>query len=334
MTFPAIQKFTAPGMLLNQVITYVSLNQTLSAYISGITTQMVARGMTRIGSCDGVTGAFDGVSRWSPTAAVRGGTVTTSQSWDLLQHANGGQTLIGYTGATTDICRISGSPSGAFVIAGTPSQLPTATDEVVGWSGTTVIGTGTANRVYNVQIDAAHNGWRAFIFTGGIMAGPALHGELFDPAFLDPATATCAVPLWWGGVPGTTAGNAPTLMGAYSANANGGVTRMLVSGVAKTVQMGASGKSTSGSFANENNSPQALNGGLIPFRSIGLHSITSTANGDCGRRYDWFLSNEYKACGELDAGMNWVNLNNASTAGANPGFLWSWNGVTATVQTS
>lgn len=334
MTFPSIQKFTAPGMLLNQVITYSSLNQTLSAYISGITTQAVSRGMTRIGSCNGTTGAFDGVSRWSASAAVRGATTTTAQSWDLIQHANGAQTLIGYTGATDDICRISGSPSGVFVLAGTPTFLPTATDEVVGWSGTTVIGTGSANRVYNVQIDLAHTGWRAFIFTAGIMAGPALHGELFDPAFIDPATATCAVPVWWGGVVGSTAGSAPALMGSYSVNANGGVTRMLVSGVAKTVQMGASGKSTSGGFANENNTPQALNGGLIPFRSIGLHSITATANGDVGRRYDCLLSNEFKACGELDAGMNWVNLNNASTAGANPGLLWSWNGVTATVQTS
>lgn len=335
MAFPAITKFTAAGMLLNQQITFVSLLITTGTYITGITNQAIAKGFTCAGSSNGVTAAMDGVNRCTAAAgfAVRGANATTAQSWIVITAANGAQTLFAFTGASDDICRISGSPGGLFVVAGTATFAPTATDEVTGIATTSVTGsTASGNRVYNVQIDSAHNGWRAFIFSASILCAPLVWGELFDPAFIVGPGATCAVPTWWG-CNGVAAVNSPaTTFGAYSANAVGGLTRMIVGGVAKTINLGGTGKAAGGLFTNETNVAQELNGSLFAFRTIGLQSVTSTARGDVGRRFDWIYSHETKACGELDSTKNWVFLNGNSTAGANPGTMWTWDSSIATVQ--
>lgn len=337
MAIPSPVKFTAAGMIVNQQITFVSLLTTLGSYITGITNQAIAQGFTCAGSSNGVTAAMDGVNRCTTAAgfAVQGATTTTAQSWIVITAANGAQTLFTFTGGTNDVCRISGSPGGLFVVAGTATFAPTATDEVVAISGLTIIGTtASGNRVYNVQIDAAHNGWRAFVFRAGILAGPVLYGELFDPAFIVGPGATCAIPTWWGATGTVNINTGGNFFAAYSSGAVGGSARMIVGGVARTVNMGASAKSTSAAFTNEDNVSQELNGSVFAFRTVGVHSITANAKGDVGRRFDWFYTSEYKACGELDVNKLWVVLNPAATAGSASGLLWPWDGSTATVQTS
>ncbi len=329
MTFPAIQKFTAAGMLVNQTVTFVSLLTTLGTYIVGITNQAIAQGYTCAGSSNGTTGAMDGTNRCTTAAgfAVRAANTTTAQSWIVITAANGAQTLFTFTGATDDICRITGSPGGLFIVAGTATFAPTATDEVPSVSGTSIIGTATSgNRVFNVQIDSAHNGWRAFIFSASILCGPTLFGELFDPAFIIGPGATCAVPTWWG-CHSTNSIQSTSFFGGYTVNAVGGSCRMIVGGVAKTINMGGSAKAFGGVFNAQDNAAQELNGSFFLLRTIGLQSVTTTARGDVGRRFDWLFSHELKACGETDAAKNYVFLNISSTAGANPGLIWTWDGT-------
>lgn len=337
MAFPAIQKFTAAGMIVNQQITFVSLLTTLGTYITGITNQAIAQGYVCAGSSNGVTAAMDGTNRCTTAAgfAVRNSSLTAAQSWIVITAANGAQTLFTFNGASDDVCRISGSPAGLFVVAGTATFAPTATDEVVAITGTTIIGTtNSGNRIYNVQIDSAHNGWRAFVFSAGVLAAAVLYGELFDPAFIVGPGATCAVPTWWGATSPTNINTGGNFFSSYSANTLGGSTRMIVGGTARTINMGASAKCTSGLFTNENNVVQDLNGGLFTFRTVGLHSITTNGKGDVGRRFDWLYTNEFKACGELDSTKNWAVLSLQSVAGGSSGMMWTWDGSTASVQTS
>ncbi len=335
MAFPAAQKYLPAGMLVNQQIPFVSLLTTTGTYVTGITNHAIAQGYTCAGSSNGTTAAMDGVNRCTTAAgfAVRAANTTTAQSWIVITAANGAQTLFTFTGASDDIARISGSPGGLFVVAGTATFAPTATDEVVGITTVSLIGaTASSNRVFNVQIDSAHNGWRAFIFRLGIVAAPIIFGELFDPAFIVGPGATCAVPVWWGC---NSAGNLLNFgaAGSYSAINVGGSTRMVVNGTPMTVNMGGTVKLLALSSLGENNIPQELNANGFVCRSIGLSSATASAHGDVGRRYDWLSTNELKPSGELDATKTWINLNNASTAGAASGTLWTWDGA-STAQTA
>lgn len=329
MAFPAPVKFLAAGMLLNQQITFTSLNQTLSAYIGGATTFFIAQGFVCAGSSNGTTAAMDGVNRWSSTAAVRGANTTTAQSWIVITHANGAQTLFAYTGGTDDIARISGSPGGLFILAGTATFAPTATDEVVGITGVTLINsTASANRVANYQVDTAHNGWRMFMFRSSVLAAALLWGELFDPTYLI-SPASCAVPVWWGTMNTSSTSQAGGPQGAFSASSLGGSTRMVVSGVPLTVNLGGTSKILSGGFNNETNVANELNGGGFMDRAIGLCSTTTSARGDVGKRFDWRVTAELKACGEKSGDSLWINLNNTSTAGGSVGTLWTWDGTSA-----
>lgn len=325
MTFPIIQKYAAAGQLLNQQITFTSLNQVLSAYVSIIMTQAVARGMTRVGSSNGTTGAFDGVNRWSSTAATRGATTTTAQSWDLVQHANGSQTLIYYTGTTDDIAGIASSPGGLYTLAGTPTFKPTASDECLGSTGVSLVGVGSGNRVANVWIDSAHNGIRAAIFRANVLVGPLIWSELFDPAFVLGPGASVPVPTWCGCLTPSSFTMA-LIFGQYAVNSAGGQTRMIVSGGPVTVSMGASGKALGGTYSAENGLAQELNGSNFFIRAVGLSSVTTGARGDVGNRFDFYTQQELKACGELDASRNWLYINNNSSVGGTIGVLWPWDG--------
>lgn len=335
MAFPAIQKFTAAGMLLNQTITFASLLTTLGTYVTGIANQAIAKGYTCAGSSNGVTAAMDGVNRCTLAAgfAVQAANTTTAQSWIVITAANGAQTCFAFVGATNDIARISCSPGGLFVVAGTATFTPTATDEVVGSSATSLIGnTASGNRVFNVQIDSAHNGWRAFIFRAGIVAGPLLFCELYDPQAY--CTATIAVPVWCGAQAAASISSLGNVFGTYSVNSIGGATRMTVSGTPTTVNMGGSGKTLGNSATGQDNLAQELNSNQFVNRSIGVSSVTATARGDVGNRFDWYYDQEFKACGELDASKTWVMLNIAAAAGSSGGTLWTWDSTVATVTTA
>lgn len=332
MAFPSIQKFTAAGMLLNVRITFVSLLTTLGTYVTGITNQAITKGFTCAGSSNGVTAAMDAVNRCTSAAgfAVRAANTTTAQSWIVITAANGAQTLFAFVGTSDDIARISFSPGGLFVVAGTATFTPTATDECLYASTVSLIGsTASADRVYCVWIDSAHNGWRATIFRSSALVGPLIGTELFDPAFvLSPVTVP--VPTW--GHLDTIA--SATLLanagGAYTLNTTGGLTRFVISSVATTVVMGGTCKCLAFNQTAQG-VVQVLNGSAYINRPIGLHSTQGGAQGDVGNRFDWHFTDELKACGELDSAKNWILLSNNPSPGSQGGTLWTWDGASAWV---
>lgn len=331
MSFPALVKYAAADMLLNQSITFVSLLATTGGYATGITNQAIAKGYTCAGSSNGVAAAMDGTNRCTLAAgfAVQGANSTTPQSWIVITAANGAQTLLAYQGASNDIFRVSCSPGGLFVVAATATHQPTATDEVVASASNSLIGaTASGNRVYNVWIDSAHNGWRAAVFRSNVLVGSLIGVELFDPAYIL-SPAICAVPTWAFGVGSGNPGLPGNLLGTYTANTCGGSTRMSISGTPTTINMGASAKILGLQATAESGVIQELNGSSYLLRSIGLYSNTATGRGDVGNRYDWWFDSEMKACGELDAAKNWLYINDTTSAGSKPGLLWPWDGASA-----
>lgn len=334
MAFPTIQKYAAAGILANQRITFVSLLATMGSYITGITNQAIAQGFTVAGSSNGVTAAMDGTNRCTTAAgfAVRGGNTTTAQSWIVITAANGAQTCLAYTGSTDDIAQLTCSPGGLYVVAGTATFKPTATDECTAYTGQTLIGaTASGDRVFTVWIDSAHNGWRSAIFRANVLVGALLGVELFDPSFVV-SPASVPIPTWCFAYTVSQVNSNIQLLGAFSANTAGGQTKMIVSSVSTIVSMGATCKARGLSGTAENNTAQELNGNTFTIRSIGLGSSTASASGDVGNRFDWHATNELRPCGDINAsGDLWVILNTATTPGVSSGVLWPWPPATTWV---
>jgi len=143
--------------LINQRNTYVSLNNMQAWWFFTTHVEMLARGFTCWFTSDGTTGptnAGDNTNRLTDATktATRGATAANAQSYAVYKNADGMQILFAYQGATDDVFRISYSKAAGFVLAGTTTQQPTATDELVVSTGT-IIGTGTSlDRVVQIII--------------------------------------------------------------------------------------------------------------------------------------------------------------------------------------
>lgn len=336
MAFPIVQKYFPAGMLLNQRIPFVSLIDTMGSYVSGAGNFMISQGYTCSGSSNGTVGAMDGTNRCTAAAgyAVRGANATTAQSWLCLRAANGAQTLFCYQGGQDHTGRVSFSPGGLFVAAGTPTFQPTATDEVVFMvAGTDMVnGTATNDRIYNTWVDSTHNGWRACVFRLNVMVGTAMGVELFDTSFLQ-TPVSAPVPVWgfaYNAANMASMFNAGTGQGAgtgYGANQCGGLARLLFSGTPITAQLGATWKSFGGNTGNELDAISLIgNGNQVAIRTLGLFSLTSNV-GDVGNRFDWHFCHDRQACGNFDSAKNWILLNQSTTSGLFGGCIWPWDGL-------
>lgn len=340
MAFPIVQKYFPAGMLLNQRISFSSVVAVMGGYISGIGNFLVSKGYTVVGSSDGTSAAMDGVNRCTTAAgyAVQGASATSAQSWLCLRAANGAQTLFCYQGSQVWTGRVSFSPGGLFVLAGTATFQPTATDEQVFIAaGTDLVNSNASNdRIFNVWVDSAANGWRACLFRLNVMVGTAMGVELFDTSFLQ-TPVSAPVPVWGFAYNASNISNmfnGGTSQGAgsvYVANLTGGLARLLFSGTPITAQLGATWKSFGGQSGPELDGISLIgNGNLVAIRTLGLFSLTSNV-GDVGNRFDWHFCHDRQACGNFDSSKSWILLNNQTTAGSSGGCIWPWDGASSWV---
>ena len=182
----------------NNRITFVSLIDTMQKYLYGLKEFLKANGYAVKGSCSAGTGAMDGVDRWASAASVtpRGASAATSQAWVVLTDLNGVDTLLAFQGGSDDVCRVSFSPTGIFVAAGTPNQQPTATDEQIVFSTVTVIGSAASgDRIWNGWVDSTSKLFRSTLFSGGLHVGRIWGIEQFD-SHMDPVVTSKAVFGW------------------------------------------------------------------------------------------------------------------------------------------
>jgi hypothetical protein len=173
---------TAPQLTKNWTISpnvrltpYVSLVATMGWFLYQNKTKLLAAGWTLIGTSNGTTAAFDGIGgdRWTSASVgpvTRGTAAAAPQSWAVLENIDGVQILLAYQGAGVsptgdDIARVSFSPGGIFVIAGTVTHQPTATDEVIITAATSVINaTGSLDRVMQIFTADNSTGWRCAVY--------------------------------------------------------------------------------------------------------------------------------------------------------------------------
>ncbi len=90
-------------------------------------------GVTVKGSCNGTTGAMDGVDRWASATDVstQASSATAAQSWIVLDLANmgGAELLLTNHSTVAGNFGVQFSPGGLYAAAGTATHKPTATDD-------------------------------------------------------------------------------------------------------------------------------------------------------------------------------------------------------------
>lgn len=170
-------------------------------------------GVSVKGSCNGVTGAMDGVDRWVASSDVqtRFNGTAGAQSWIVLDLANMGgvELLMTYNAASQQGFSFYFSPGGNYVVAGTSSHKPTATDEVTIQAGGSIMTTsGTADRL-----------WTTWVSSDGaaLMFAIAEAGAFTSFVALQQVTNRISTPAWLvGGVVGFSIGTQVGHTGLFS----------------------------------------------------------------------------------------------------------------------
>lgn len=157
MNLPVYQKAWDFNGLNTRLAFTTSLNDIMGQYLYTIKNYAVGvRGGTVQWTCDGTTGptnSSDHTDRWASkaNAITRATIAAAAQSWVVFNFA-GVQILLTYQGASDDIARVSFSPGSNFVLAGTTTNQPTASDECVLLAATSLINsTASADRVLSIQ---------------------------------------------------------------------------------------------------------------------------------------------------------------------------------------
>lgn len=176
MTLPTLVKTWTH--LVNQRITYVSLNDATSKSLYGVKNHLVATmGMTVKYTCDGTTGptsSSDHTDRLASAAnfSTQGAAAGNAQSFAVLTMANGVDVLIANQGASADQCKIAFSQTGVYLPAGTANQQPTASDEAIIMTGTTLVGTTTSqDRVWHAQASTDKKSFRFWVYRQNVLVG-------------------------------------------------------------------------------------------------------------------------------------------------------------------
>jgi hypothetical protein len=199
-TVQLVKAWSTGGITPNLRRAYVSLNDLAGWFIYSNTTALAAK-WTRKWESNGVTGPSgvgDTTQRLTNVAAcsVRGAAAANAQSWGVYTAVDGCQILIAYQGASDDILRISYSKGGLFTLAGTTTNQPTATDEVVIMAATSVVNaTASLDRVMSIW--CLDGDWRCAIFRSGSiintvgisLVSPLVSTRVVNPIFTPPYVA-------------------------------------------------------------------------------------------------------------------------------------------------
>lgn len=293
-------------------------------------------GFTVKGSCDGSTGAMDGVDRWSTASNIgtRFNGAGGSLSWMVLTDGQSADHCFSYNASSDDIFRLAYSPGGNYVAAGTPAQQPTATDEVFDTANASwVSATTSADRVWQLWCSSDKKMWRAVVSRQGALIS-AIGVEKITSALIAPATfslavgnGTAAMYKFYYPAAGFNYTLSTGVNAGYSSSTSAPVGRVHTS-VDVTVLLGGSneipygGRSDTNSWTTDRPELQGQSGMVII--PTALASQTTNAQGKFGTRIDWWTalggSTSTPAFGETFGNLNLLALG--------PLTLWSWDGLT------
>jgi hypothetical protein len=289
-----------------------------------------ANGLTCKGSCDGTTGAMDGTNRWTDhtKTTTRFNGAGGAQSWIVYTLASGADLLLAYDASSDDVCFIGLSPGGLYVAAGTPAQKPTATDEqVVNASALSVVGsTASADRRLHMWIDSTKKLVRWAVYRQNVLQS-ITRIEQFTST-VDGSVSVIANPVWgFFGITGNVTQS--NLVGGYSGGC-GGVTRAVVSSVAKNMSCGGSAEVLGGSAGSLNSAKPQLQGasGFAMF-PLGISQTSdATCLGKVGNQIDaWVYADSAANDGDTSDSKEFLLV---GTLGA---LAIPWDGATAPINT-
>lgn len=268
----------------NYRITFVSLNDCMSDWLYQNKVAMVAAGWSVIFTCNGTTGptgSGDTTDRWTSKAActTRATVDAAAQSYAVLQNADGVQVLLDYQGASDDICRLSCSYGGLFTLAGTSTNRPTATDELIFSAANTIINaTASADRV--ISIGCTNESWWIALFRAGSFINH-IGLEKIDSACPSAVFAKPYVGFrftsntrQYGPATGTATGIPPNVA-VGSAGCFGPVARVFTAGANRNNRLGGGGINVNGVVANQVNPQSNDNGGVMNTDQPALQNLAA-----------------------------------------------------------
>jgi hypothetical protein len=283
------------------------------------------------GSSDGVTAGMDGpgTDRWvtAANAGTRGTVAAAVQSWIILRDASGVDILLTYQGAGVsptgdDLGRLSFSAGQLFVLAGTPTHQPTATDERVFVANTvSLIGsTASGDRLWNGWVDSTSKLCRFAVIRNQIIVGTTWGVEEVDSAVTAPSTWTPAV---WGfslvsnGTPlpsGTTIGQAKPTVGG--------------SPTIPFCLLGSENWSSNYQGPTDQRPELQNGGGSWPLFPMVIGTNTIGTAGKLGNLYDWWRGRTQGALlGDMYGDAEFIHIVGVMGTSTAPTGIWPWDGV-------
>lgn len=318
MTLPTVVKTWTISP--NNRIPYVSVIGEMQGYLHGIKTFLKANGYTVKGSCSAGTGAMDATDRWTVTTDVtpRGTSASTSQAWIVLTAGNGVDILLAWQGAGTtptgdDLAKISFSPGGLFVVAGTPSWQPTATDEQVVSTITQVGSTTSGDRVWHGWVDSTAYSCRFAIGHAGASIN-CWGVESVTPTV--GTNVTFSPPVW--GFFYTVAG-AAYFDSLFSVNVDGGVARASIGGTAYNLTLGGTCESCGNTKLYD--VVHQLNYDSWLVLPTGVYSNLTNATGKLGNLIDFWVGRGTGIVdGDVYGARQFIHVSGK--------MVWPWDGAT------
>lgn len=261
-------------------------------------------GLTVNSSCANSTAGTigDGIDRWSAATDVtpRFNGTTSAIAWFIFTDGSGAQVCFSYNSSADDIFRLAYSPGANYALnGGGANRQPTASDEVVAWSGTLTVtnATASADRVWHIWGSSDKKMWRASVWRSNAFV--SLWGtEALTSSILSPATFSPA--MWGFGYTGTSlrigasSGNLMSDGVSPPASNQGGGQAYVFSASANrliTVGGGGEGFATVGgksSTAFGTNTPELQGRTSQIIVPLTCTSITSNGTGKLGNRIDWW----------------------------------------------
>jgi hypothetical protein len=308
---------------VNNRIGFTSLNATMAAYLFGLKNFLVGTmGYAVKYTCDGTTGpssSSDHTDRWTDATktTTRGSTSGSAQSFAVLTDGDGVDFMLTYQGASDDIARFSYSQGALFTPAGTANQQPTATDEAVALSGTSLINsTASGDRVWHAMATTDRKNWRAFICRGRAVCAAYLALEGYATALISPAAQSPAK-VAMGQTFANTFAPSAAVVGVCRLHGSADATASLL--------IGRQDGWTTNQYEGFNLELQGGKGCLIRAQSI--WSTTASARGKVGNLVDWFVSSDLRVDLAMTDGRKWVHLTGSTSLGS-ASILWPWDGAT------
>jgi len=212
----------------------------------------------------------------------------------VLTDGNGGQLLMTFQGASDTISRISYSSGALFTLAGSTEQQPTATDEIVISSASSLVATtASGDRIWHGVVSSDAKACRFHVARASTLVGVPWFCEAFTPQVTAPAVITNPVFGASWSVGKFNSISSSSYYQGYFVNSSGGLVWISVSGVPASVACGPNTWNAYSSTApGQITSPPELQGSLghVAWPHILMSTQTAGYKGYVGDLIDWYTS--------------------------------------------